>query len=200
MRFYKWFYRICYFLLRFVFGIVYPMRVSGKENIPEGAAMVCCNHSSMADPFLAALLFGKDGHVHIIGKIEVFRIPIISSILKKLRMISVDRDILDGSTIKSTLNYLKNNEKVIIFPEGTRISTDDASSAKTGAVKLAERTAVPILPIYIPRKKPLFRRTPIVIGDRYTIEKQTPKRTADEYDILANALMDKIKLLNPVKR
>ena len=196
MKSYDRFYRVCYYLVRAVFGIFYPMRVIGKENIPPGAAMICANHSSMADPFLIALIFGKDGHVHIIAKIEVFRIPVVSQILRKLRMISVDRGALDGTAAKSTLGYLKNSEKVLIFPEGTRVSEDDAASAKSGAVKLAERAGVPLVPLFLPRKKPLFRKVPLVIGEPYYIEKQAPKRSAGDYARLSDVLMENIKSLS----
>ena len=190
------FYRVCYHLVYAVFCIFYRLRVYGKENIPEGAAMVCANHSSMIDPFLIALAFGIKQQVHVIAKIELFRIPVISPILRKLGMISVNRKSLDTSTVKSALSYFKNEEIVVIFPEGTRISKDNVISAKTGAVKIAEHAGVPLVPLFIPRKKPLFNAIPIVIGKSYFIEKQTKRRTMDDYTQLADNLMDRIKSLN----
>lgn len=189
------FYRGCYYLARPVIGIFYRLRVSGRENIPEGAAMVCGNHSSNIDPFLLAFAFGINCHIHVIGKIELFKIPIIAPLLKKLGMISVNRGILDGTAIKSTLGYLKKNEKVAIFPEGTRVSEHGEVSAKNGAVKLAERAGVPIVPVFLPRKKPLFRRVHLIIGEPYYIEKHSDKRSADDYARLADELMERIKAL-----
>ena len=191
------FYRCCYRLARPAIGIFYRLKIIGKENIPEGAAMVCANHSSMIDPFLIAFAFGIDCQVHVITKVEVFRIPIISQILKKLGMISVDRGVLDVVTIKNMLSYLKNNEKIVIFPEGTRVSQDDAASAKAGSVKVADHAGVPIVPFYLPRKKPLFKRISVVIGEPYTFEKQARKRSSDDYLQLSDELMSKIKSLNP---
>ena len=109
-------YRFCYHLVKIAFFIFYRLNIFGKENIPNGAAVVCCNHSSMADPFLAALAFGIDHQIHIIAKAELFKIPLISWILRKVDMISVDRSILDMSTVKVTLGYLKNNERILIYP------------------------------------------------------------------------------------
>ena len=192
------FYRACYYLVNAVFAVVYPMHVIGKENIPNGAGMVCANHSSNADPFLIALAFGIDNQMHIIAKIELFKIPVVSQLIRKLGMISVDRGILDATTIKTTLRYLKNNEKVVIFPEGTRVSKDDAASAKAGAVKLAERAGVPLVPVFLPRKKPVFRRVPLIIGEPYYVEKPDVRRSADDYDRLSANLMAKIKALAPV--
>ena len=191
------FYRCCYRIARPAIGIFYRLKIIGKENIPEGAAMVCANHSGMVDPFLIAFAFGIKCQVHVVTKAEVYKIPIISQIMKKLGMIRVDRGTLDTSTIKNMLGYLKNNEKVVIFPEGTRMSQDDAASAKTGAVKVADHAGVPLLPLFLPRKKPLFRRIPVVIGEPYRIEKQSRKRSVDEYTQLSEELMSKIKQLNP---
>ena len=192
------FYRFCYRLARVVIGIFFWIEVKGKENIPEGAAMVCSNHSSLIDPLFVAFAFGIDSFIHFIAKVELFRVPILSAVISGLGAISVDRGILDVKTIKRTLGYFKNGEKVAIFPEGTRASEDDYIAAKSGAVKLAEHAGVPIVPVYIPRKKLLFRKMPLVIGMPYSIEKPRVKRTPGEYSSLADVLMGKIKSLNPL--
>ena len=194
------FYRNCYRILRVIMGIFYRLDVSGLETAPDGAAMVCANHSSRADPILVALAFGINRHIHFIAKVSLFKVPVLSSVLKKLGMISVNRDISDVSTVKNTLKFLKSGEKVAIFPEGRRVGEDNGVAAKNGAVKLAERAGVPIIPVFLPRKKPLFRKVPIVIGAAYSIEKQTEKRTAADYEKLSNELMDAIKNLNPEER
>lgn len=194
------FYRGCYRFARAAIGILYRLQVSGRENIPADAVIICANHSSNFDPFLVAFAFGINCHLHIIAKAELFRIPLISQILRKMGMISVNRGILDVSTIKSTFRYLQKNEKVVIFPEGTRASKDGSVSARSGAIKLAEHADVPIVPVYVPRRKPPFTRVHLVIGEAYRIDKQESKFTSDEYTQLANALMEKIKTLNPEPR
>ena len=191
------FYSVCFCLVRAIAAVFFRLRITGRENLPEGAAMVCANHSSILDPFLVALAYGVECNVHIIAKVELFKIPIISPILKKLGMISVNRGILDAATVKTTLGYLRNGEVIVIFPEGTRVSSDDAISAKTGAVKIAEHADVPLVPLYIPRKKALFSYIPLVIGEPYYIKKQPRKRVMEDYKRLSATLMDKIKSLNP---
>jgi len=186
--------------VRVLFGIVYWFKVYGKENIPKGAAMVCANHSNVIDPIVIAFAFGLDHFLHFIAKVELFKIPILSVVVTKLGAISVDRRIQDVTTVKTTLNYLKKGEKVAIFPEGRRVTEDESAEAKSGAIKLAERAEVPIVPIYIPRKKRLFRKVPLVIGEPYIVEKQQAKRSADEYAMLADELMKRIERLNPKTR
>jgi len=191
------FYRGCFRLMQAYINVFYRFRVTGQENIPDGAALVCANHSNNIDPFLVAIAFGIHNHVHVMSKIELFRIPIVSQILQKLGMISVNRRAPDSNSLKSTLSYFKCGEKVVIFPEGTRVSQDDAIEAKAGAVKIAERTCVPLIPVFIPRKKPLFRKLTIAIGEPYYIEKQENKRSSGDYSLLSDDLMERIKSLNP---
>ena len=192
------FYRGVYRLVRAYINVIYRFQVIGQENIPEGAAVVCANHSNIIDPFLVAIAFGIHNHMHVIAKIELFRIPLVSQFLQKLGMISVNRGVLDANSVKSTLGYLKSGEKVVIFPEGTRVPEDDAVEAKAGAVKIADRTGAPIIPVFIPRKKPLFRRLPLVIGEPYYIERQTQKRLIKDYSRLSDVLMERIKSLGNV--
>jgi len=189
------FFRFMFTIAAPVICLFRPFRVIGKENLISGPAMVCSNHSAMIDPFLIAIAFGIDDNVHVIAKIELFRIPVISAILWKLGMICVDRSINDISSIKASLGYLKKGEKVVIFPEGTRSSEYDAHSAKSGAVKLAERAGVPVIPVFVPRKKPFFKRSDLVFGEPYLIEKKSEKRTAEEYVKLSEELMEKIQAL-----
>ena len=193
------FYRKCYRLARFFIGIFYRINVSGAGSIPSGAILVCANHSSNLDPFLIAFAFGINCHMHIIAKAELFRIPIISVIMRRLGMISVDRGILDLTTVKESLGYLKTGEKVVIFPEGTRAASDDAIAAKMGAIKLAERAEVPITPVHVPRKKRLFGKINIIIGEPYLVSKQAGKRSNEEYESLTIDLMTKIRKLGSSK-
>ena len=191
------FYRVCFTIAAVILKLLYRLKYIGTENIPDGATMICVNHSGITDPFLVAMAFGRNCQLYIVTKAELFRIPVISTILRKLDTISIERGTSDLKSVKTILGYLKTDNKVLIFPEGTRVARDDESSAKNGAIKLAERANVPILPVYIPRKKPLFRTVPIVIGESYTLEKTGEKRTAEEYTLLSDALMQKISSLNP---
>ena len=191
-KFYRLFFRVANPIIRFF----RPFDVAGRENMRDGAAMVCSNHSAMIDPFLIALAYGIDTHVHVIAKAELFRIPVLSAVLWKMGMIRVDRSINDIASIKASLGYLKKGEKVIIFPEGTRSSENDAVSAKSGAIKMAERAGVPIVPVFIPRKKPFFKRSTLVFGEPYFIQKLSEKRTVHDYAKDSEELMQKIKALD----
>ena len=191
-RFYRFGYRVCRILL----GIVYRLNFIGRENIPEGAALVCVNHSSVLDPILTAFAFGIGTHIRVIAKHELFKIPVLSAVVKLLGAISVKRGATDVEFLKGVISCLKNDAKVVIFPEGTRIAADDADAAKSGSIRIAERAGVPMIPIYIPRRKPLFHKLNIVIGKPSYIEKSDAKRSKEDYLLLSKMLMDDIYALD----
>jgi len=200
-RKFKWkpsypFYRGCFHIARVFLGLFYWIDVRGRDNVPKGSALVCSNHSSNMDPIFVAFAFGIDYFLHFIAKLVLFKIPVVSFFVSKLGAISVDRDMQDIQTVKDTLSYLKKGEKVAIFPEGTRASAVDEVEAKSGAVKIAERAAVPIIPIYIPRKKRWFKKMPLIIGEPYYIEKSEDKRTLEDYNKLSRDLMHRIEDLS----
>ena len=76
----------------------------------------------------------------------------------------------------------------MLFPEGTRVRGEDTVAAKSGAVHMAARAGVPIVPVYIPRDKKLFRTSRVVIGEPYYIKVEN----RSEIDNLAQDLMDRI--------
>jgi len=191
------FYRGAYRIMRVLFWLLFRLKFSGKENIPDGAAMICSNHSSLIDPIILAFAFGIDSFIHFIAKVELFRTPVLSFVVTKLGAISVNRGMMDAATLKRTLEYFKNGEKVGIFPEGTRTPNAESVAAKSGAVKMAERAKVPLIPVFIPRKKGLFSKIQVVIGEPYYIEKQEGRRSPDEYPQLAELLMKRIEALDP---
>jgi len=176
-------------------GLVYPRKTIGRENIPEGAAIVCANHSSAIDPFLMTHSLGRGTHLRFMAKVEIFRVPIIGPLLRAAGIFPVDRKGGGAMAIKGAMKLLKSGEKVAMFPEGTRVSTDEESEAKVGAVRLAAKLDVPIVPVYIPREKRLFRRMRIVIGAPYMVEVDPKTAKSADYEVLAGEMMEKIRLL-----
>lgn len=177
-----------YDLLLPIVKAFYPMRCKGLENIPEGPAVVCANHSNYIDPLLVAAVFGKENYMHFMAKLELRRVPIIGAVLKKCGICFVDRGKSDIDAIRSMMRYLKNGDKVFMFPEGTRAEHDNEVEAKTGAVRIASKMKVPILPVYIPRGKKVFGRVELLIGEPYKVE----ARTHEEYEREADGIMERI--------
>lgn len=183
------FYAFLVAVLRVILFPFFPYRQTGRENLPEGACIICANHTHAMDPFYLAFSFGRKNHLRFMAKQELSRIPVITPILHKIGVVFVDRGNSDIDAIRTSMKLLKDGQRIMMFPEGTRVSEDEAVSAKTGAVRLATKLSVPILPVYIPRKKKHLGRTHVRIGQAYM-----PERSKDK-DELAAELMEKIAAL-----
>lgn len=178
------------------FNLVHPGRVTGRENVPEGACLLCGNHTRYADPLYIIFALGRKDHPYVMAKAELLRYPVLGWILKKVGAFGVDRGKSDVKAVKEALRVLKDGNKLLLFPEGTRIKSGEAGEAKTGAAMLALRTGVPIVPIWMPAKKKWFRRTPVVFGEPYYPEGPSEgKPTPEDYRRVADDLLARIVAL-----
>lgn len=189
------FYSFAYFLAAPFFRIFMPMQAKGREHIPEGAVLVCGNHSSYADPFMLAYAFRNRIQVHFMAKIELRRIPVLGWYLNKMGVFFVNRGAADASAIKKAIRYLRSGEKVMMFPEGTRIRPEDEQAGKAGAAMLALRTGVPILPVYIAARKRFFLPNQVNIGEAYYPKLPEGVSGAEGYQLVVDELMGRIKAL-----
>ena len=187
MRKEQW-YKLVYSIVRPIGCVFFPQKTYGRENIPEGAALICANHSNGIDPLLLAFAVGRKRYLRIMAKAELRSVPLIGWILYKAGIIFVRRGERDIDSFKSSMRALKSGEKLMLFPEGTRVHGDETVAAKSGAVHMAARAGVPIVPVFIPRDKKVFRTSRVIIGEPYFIKVEN----RGEIDGLSQDLMDRI--------
>ena len=188
-------FRILYAIIWPFFNLFHPVRAVGRENIPEGAAIICPNHTSASDPFFVVFAFKRRHIMRAMAKVEIMRVPVIGWILSKAGVFGVDRGTADINAVKTALRFLKEGNKLLMFPEGTRVEEGENVEAKTGAAMFSVRTGVPIIPVYIPAKKNWFRPTTVVIGQPFTPQVAGRKGTSEEYRAIADEVMERIRQL-----
>ena len=187
-------YHFIYNLLWIIAVLLYPTRCIGREKVPEGGCLICANHSHALDPLFLAVGITKKHYLHFMCKKELMSVPIVGWWIRRVGSFAVDRSGGDINAIRTAMRLLKNGEKVMIFPEGTRSDTDDAVAAKTGAIRLAARLHVPIVPVYIPREKKLFHKVVVRVGEPYYVDCANGDHEA--FAAEAEALMDRISALH----
>jgi 1-acyl-sn-glycerol-3-phosphate acyltransferase len=129
----------------------FSLRYEGLENIPSaGPAIVACNHISYLDPLTNAAAICKAGRrPRFMAKSDLFRIPAVGSVLRGVRQIPVERGGDPTSALRSAERAIDRGEIVVIYPEGTVTTRPDhlPMRGRSGAVRLALSTGVPITPL-----------------------------------------------------
>lgn len=139
-------------VLRPPFELWFNWRFEGVEKIPAtGPVIVAGNHVSYLDPFAHGFFVVRGGRLpRFLAKRELFDHLPVGTVLRGLRQIPVDRGTGDRTPLEHAEQALEGGEVVVIYPEGTTTTTNADFSpgrGKTGVVRLALATGVPVLPV-----------------------------------------------------
>ena len=124
------------------------LQVQGLQNIIRGnSQVIVANHESWFDSFILAAILPI--RVTFVSKMEMFRVPVYSYIMRRLQFLSVDRvnphnDLKGIDTIAA---LLQSHLSLVVFPEGVMSNAGKLGSFKRGAVYLAAKANIPITPI-----------------------------------------------------
>lgn len=188
-------YAVLYPFVWIYMKLLHPWKAVGLEHIPEGAALLCGNHSTLGDPLYVVFCLGWRRQVRVMAKEELMNIPVLGWILRAVGVFGVQRGKADVGALKEAMRILRGGERLLLFPQGTRVKEGETSEARTGAAMFATRTGAPIVPIYIQPKKRRFRKTTVVFGEAYHPEFEGRKPTPEDYQRIANDLMERIQAL-----
>ncbi|MBT2690268.1 1-acyl-sn-glycerol-3-phosphate acyltransferase [Bacillus sp. ISL-47] len=134
------------------------VNVSGQGYIPEGPVVMVCNHEGDFD--IPALLASIDKPFGFISKVEVKKAPIISSWMKVMNCVFIDRTNRESAikSLREGAELLKQGHSLVIFPEGTRSKGGPVAPFKVGGFRLAQDAGVPIVPISIKGTADVFEK------------------------------------------
>ena len=177
------------FLMRFlawlVINLVYRLRPTGLEHIPEkGPVVVVCNHVSYMDPIILGGSVRRP--MRFVMWYRIFQIPFLKFIFKNAKAIPIasareDRALMDAAFEKVDAELAAGNV-VCIFPEGGITRDGEIQRFRPGIEEIIRRRAVPVVPAALGRlwgswfsrrqgggirKIPgrLFARVPISFGE-----------------------------------
>jgi 1-acyl-sn-glycerol-3-phosphate acyltransferase len=129
-------------------------RVSGRENIPDGAAIILSKHQSTWETYALQLFFPSQVWVL---KRELLWVPFFGWGMALLKPIAIDR----SSGRKAINQIIEKGKQIIekgkqrldagiwvtIFPEGTRIAPGQHKRWGIGGAVLAENSGYPVVPV-----------------------------------------------------
>ncbi len=192
------FYQIIYCIVRPFICLLFPHRVLGLENLPEGGALLCANHASGWDPFLIAVSLPRDSRLTVMAKDQLFHIPVVGFLLRKLGVFPVRRGENDLTAIKTAMKALGSGQRLLVFPEGTRVEHQGDVEAKGGVTVMATRTGTPMIPVYCGGRHKFLRRTTIIFGEPYRPVIAGRRPTPEENRQAAEEILRRIYALSGV--
>lgn len=150
-------YRFARPIITGLFKTFFTPKIIGKENIPAtGRIILAGNHTSNFDCLL--LISSTKRSIHFLAKKELWEGP-KKIIFGNMGLIPVDRSKKDHASLEAAENYLKDEQLIGIFPEGTTEKEKGKLQAfKMGAIKMAVDTNTKIVPFAISGNYSLFSR------------------------------------------
>ncbi|HPE84613.1 MAG: 1-acyl-sn-glycerol-3-phosphate acyltransferase [Chlamydiia bacterium] len=164
-------YKIVILVVKIFFKLVYRHKVYGLENFVSGCGIIAANHVSFYDPPLIAVSAPEE--IHFLARKTLFDHKIFGAFIQKLNSHPVSGGAGDASVLRTILKLLKQGNKVLLFPEGTR-REGELGEIREGLGLLAYKSGCPIIPAYIlgadavwprSRKFPkLWGKTAVIFG------------------------------------
>lgn len=143
--------RARWFGRRVVELLAIDLTVRGQDRVPPGRAYIyMSNHQSHLDiPMLYATL--PSPTIRMLGKQELFEIPLWGRGLRAAEFIAVDRSNHTRAvqSIERAAELVRDGVSIYLAPEGTRSKDGRLGKLKKGGFHLAIGTGAPIVPVAI---------------------------------------------------
>lgn len=140
-------------VVAFLSKILWPWRIEDGEKLwnDHRGRVIIMNHVSFLETVLpSTTMWFRGVHVRPIYKSEWDDNGFLNWLLPRVGGIPIDRGTADMKSVKRAVNCLKRGECVLVFPEGTRIRTEDQPVEIHGGFALMARMAkVPVQPMAI---------------------------------------------------
>lgn len=180
------------FLFKVFAIILYRPKIIGKENLPKDTgALLCPNHIHNLDSAVIVAMFKRK--VNVLAKEELFSNKFLCWIADLFGIYPVKRGKADMQAIKISLKLLKQEELLLMFPEGTRNGLEKGIKPKNGAVVISATSGKPIIPIGIKGSFKPFRKVIVKIGEPIDYSKYKEEiKDKEKANELTQELMEKI--------
>ena len=215
--------RIVAGILAPIVRLMFKVEVEGMEKLPKsGAYILAPNHTTNVDALAVAyFIYIKTKRApHFLTNEKLFRIPLVGSILLAAGQIPVFRTggQRNDDSLRVAHAYLQAGHSVCVFPEGTLTRDPDCwpMRGKTGAVRLALDSGVPVYPVgqwgsekimdrYSSKFRPGFwKKVSFLVGDEIDLERfrkpnPAPAEVLEATEVVMSAITKLVEQLRGEK-
>lgn len=183
------FYKRCRFFTDLYLDKFYKPQIIGSEKLPEDGYLLVGNHKSGYDILLVAYALRKY-NPRFMAKKEFFKNSLLKYFFEKAGAFPIDRDTIDITAVKKSIKLLKDNNIVVIFPEGTRNDGEEMLPFKEGVAGISMISNCKVVPFGISGNYKFRSKPTIEFGDAIDLKQEKiDKKEADNY------LQEKVKRL-----
>lgn len=197
-----WYFILGGLILLPLFHIYLGLRVIGGKRLRPGPVLIVCNHRSNLDPFAMGVAC-PHRMLTFMAKVELFRNAVLRFLLPRWGTYPIIRQTNDVRSVRILMELLKQDEAVVLFPEGTRSRTGDVGPFNSGFVRIAVHQRVPILLAAIENTEKALPRggqfpvprvgiTVTFTGPVELTEHYGKKLSGDQADAIAESLRQRI--------
>src|SRR6266702_8062485 len=179
----------------FVRAVGVRVRVAGTERIPHGTCLFVANHTSSADA--PAVVGAIPRRIVILLKKSLFNYPIVGQAFHLAHFIPVERSKRDSAieSVEKAIEAMRAGQSFLIYPEGTRSPDGRLQEFKKGAVVMAIKAGVPIVPMACSGAHRVMEKRSLVIHPgEIVVEFLEPidasRHSLEERDILNDRVRD----------
>ena len=148
----------------------------------KGGAIIAANHISFLDPFTVGVTFWYRRFYMLVADV-VMSTKLKTILLKGVGAIKITREKTDIEAINKSVDVLKRGFLLAVFPQGAINREDEIDTVKSGAVLMALRAGVPIVPMHIAPKKHWYNRSIVIIGKTINPKEYCTKKMPSTADI-----------------
>lgn len=132
-----------------IYESLFSLRLLGYEKlIQEGPCIIVANHQSFLDPPLIGGIY--ESSVHFLARKTLFDPLLMRYTLPLCQAIPIDQEKPDPGSILKVMRLLKEGERIVIFPEGSRSPDGEIHRAMPGiGLIIGKLASVPVQPIRI---------------------------------------------------
>lgn len=145
---------------RLLFSLFYRLKVYGEKNIGPMGGIIASNHVSFLDPPILAAT--AKINVHFLARETLFRVPILKNLIRLLNAHPLKGGIGDLGVIKTVQRLILMQQKIIMFPEGSRSKDGELKPFKKGLANIVIRTGSTVYPVYIAGAYEIWKRTDLL--------------------------------------
>jgi 1-acyl-sn-glycerol-3-phosphate acyltransferase len=142
------FYQVVVTIVMALVRVYTRLTINGREHVPrEGAYVLAPVHRSYVDTPIAACVTHR--RIRFMGKDTMWKNAQFGWVISALGAFPVTRGSADREALRRAIAVLEGGEPLVLFPEGERKSGPVVQPLFTGAVYVAIKAGVPIVPVGI---------------------------------------------------